>query len=492
MIDEIIGRLARMPPRKGPEWGSGGVYGLRYHEGVLYYTLAFEAEARFYRAEGTTKYRFEKVGHAPVSGGDTYNAVDVVDDEIVFGGWVHAPAVFHGREGRGGRILFYNKYSHVHAYSVAEDEVRLLWKEGAGMRDKWVGEVTDLIYDPLGDRILVARGDGHLRLGVYSIPRRGGEAEELSGRRALKGALHYDHACFDYMDSLSGGVRGVQCLDLVEGGWRTVPISYSSHSVDGAAPTSSPLSGCAASLYGRYMHFIRGGLLAGNPVSDEPLWYYRLLDMGRSGYGPLRTTATPLGGGLLVAFNSYTHGLLYPTSREEEKLAAERNTIVAPSLLLYLTPPSLRVVAALGARITSIEAAGRWILLGTSTTANYGALDAAPLEAGWRDVVALPVSIITAPPPPVYIRLPGWMINDTRWGGIPLTGYKRPRLVVWAKKGCRLDVASYDISLPPEEAETDRVYVGAGRGVVELEGYGPIVSFSCSEGGMRGAAFFLE
>ncbi|RLE91469.1 MAG: DUF2139 domain-containing protein, partial [Thermoprotei archaeon] len=74
---------------------------MRFHRGVLYFTLAFEAEAHFKTREYERIYRFEQVGYQPTSGGDTYNAVDVVDEYIYFGGWVHAPARYAGRRGRG-------------------------------------------------------------------------------------------------------------------------------------------------------------------------------------------------------------------------------------------------------------------------------------------------------------------------------------------------------------------------------------------------------
>jgi len=491
-IDDIVAMLGRTPPRKAPEWGSGGVYGLRYYRGVLYYTLAFEAEAHFLRPGGERVYRFEQVGKAPVSGGDTYNAVDTVDDEIFFGGWVHAPARFGGRKGRGGYILFYDKYSHVHRYLISEDRVDLLWKEGAGERDVWAGEVTELVYDPVNDRLLAARGDGHLRLGVYAVPRSGGKAEELSGRRALKGALHYDHACFDSMREWRYGVTEVQCLDLVENKWLRTPVDYRGHSVDGEPHSSTPLSGCAASAYGRYIHFVRGGFIAGNPVAEEPFWYYRLMDFGSSGYGPLRTNAVTLGGGVLVAYNSYSHGLLYPRNSDEEQLARERNTLVAPTVLVYLAPPLARIVAVLGARATSLEYAGGRLLVGTSTTANYEAYDAAPVEAGWRDILVFDVGSMLMKPPPLYIRVPGWMVQGKAWGGIPLTGYRGARLVLRSKSGCRLRVISYDASLPPGGYEADTVTLERGRGVVDLGGYGPIVSFRVEEGCLSSASIILE
>ena len=158
-----------------PEWGSGGIFGLCYHRDVLYYTLAFDAEAHFILRDREKIYKFSAVGKAPRSGGDTYNAVTAVDDEIYFGGWVHAPVLV-----KRGTLLFKNKYSHIHAFNVRTEKVRLLWKESLHSNYIWAGEVSALVYNPINDDLLVARGDGFANLGVYKISRKGGKLERIS------------------------------------------------------------------------------------------------------------------------------------------------------------------------------------------------------------------------------------------------------------------------------------------------------------------------
>jgi len=156
---EILGMLHDHPPSYAPEWGSGGIFGLKYYRGVLYYTLAFDAVSYFITDSGVERYRFEQVGPLPTSGGDTYNAVEAVDDVIYFGGWVHAPAAYEGGESSlRGTISFTNKYSHVHLYDIGDRRISLLWKEGAGRGDEWAGEVSEIIYNPVQDELLIARG----------------------------------------------------------------------------------------------------------------------------------------------------------------------------------------------------------------------------------------------------------------------------------------------------------------------------------------------
>lgn len=57
------------PPRYGPEWGSGGIFGLYYHRGTLYYVLSMEAEAFFHYSDNeVVKYKFQLLGPGLASG----------------------------------------------------------------------------------------------------------------------------------------------------------------------------------------------------------------------------------------------------------------------------------------------------------------------------------------------------------------------------------------------------------------------------------------
>ncbi|MCY0868612.1 MAG: DUF2139 domain-containing protein [Desulfurococcus sp.] len=480
------------PQRYGPEWGSGGIFGLTYHKGVLYYTVSMEAEAFFSRGDDTEEvYRFQYLGPGPSSGGDTYNAVDFVDDEIFFGGWVHNPAVFKGKVNGSGEIDFRNKYSHVHVYNISEHSIRLLWSESIHDEYKWAGEISQIIYDPIGDRLLLGRADGHVNLGIYSLPRRGGKPTVISDTPGLKGSLFLDYACFDMQPDWRRGIDGVQCVDLVNGRLLKHTIeSWSRISVDGG-PVELRGSGYAVSAYTRYFHFIRGGVLVGNPVEpwiEEPR-FVRLFDFGRNPYAPHRSNAIILGGGILAPFNAYTHGLLhgFGLSLEEPgsqsvSLARYYNTIVGPSVLVYITPPEARIVAALGARVTSMTVKGDEVILGYSSAPNLGGRDAMPVDAGVKGLMFIRKdALLTGSPPPLVFKVYGWMINNSYFGGIPLTGYREPRLVAYLSKPNKLVVYHYDLSLPPELLEQDTIALSKGKNTIDLKGYWSIVSFKLEE-----------
>ncbi|OYT56430.1 MAG: hypothetical protein B6U76_03730 [Desulfurococcales archaeon ex4484_217_2] len=68
MIDKILSKINRFYSRKGSEWGSGGIFGLKYYKETLYFTLAFEAEVHFITGEEEIIY--------------TFNVVETVDDKI--------------------------------------------------------------------------------------------------------------------------------------------------------------------------------------------------------------------------------------------------------------------------------------------------------------------------------------------------------------------------------------------------------------------------
>lgn len=488
--NEILGMLHDHPPSYAPEWGSGGIFGLKYYRGVLYYTLAFDAVANFVTDSGVERYRFEQVGPLPTSGGDTYNAVEAVDDSIYFGGWVHAPAVYEGPESSlRGTISFVNKYSHVHFYDVEDRRVSLLWKEGAARRDEWAGEVSEIIYNPVQDELLIARGDGTINLGVYGIDRRTGEPRKLSERPALKGALVYEYACFDILERqikdvhgvlFTKAVTGIQCVNLTNGKVTYTSLGdISKRSVDGA-PVSWPQTGPAASAYGRFFLFVKGGVFVGNPIDEdtEPVRFLRLFDFGDSGYFSRRTVAKPIGGGVMVAFNAYSESLVRPTNQFEEMVARATNTIVGPSVLLYITPPMARIVGVYGARITSFEPVGDRLVIGANTMSNTSRYNALPLDIGYRGFMIEPISEVLSRTPPVRFSVPGALVKDKVFGGIPLAGYSRPRLVIRAGRGNRLHVYEYDFSLPAQDAYEETYDVTGGKNVIDLSGFGSsILSF---------------
>jgi len=469
-------RNYEFPPRRGPEWGSGGIFGLKYHNGVLFFDLAFEAQAHFQRTDGETVYPFDLVGGGPRSGGDTYNAVETLDDEIFFGGWVHAPAVYEGRAGKGGRILFTNKFSHLHSYDIREDKVRLLWSDTAAHQTEWAGEVSEIVYDPVGDRLIIGRADGSRNLGIYSVDRRQGRAERISELPGLKGALYLDHACFDVRRNWQSGVDAIQTIDLVTGKHSATGVDYATISVDGGG-VKWPSPGCAVSAYSRFFLFVRGGLLVGDPLGDlEGMSFVRLFDFG-TGYSPSRTMCKVVVGGVLVAFNAYSNAFIHPRNDFESDAKEYANFISGPSVLLYVTPPQARVVSALGARITGFEKIGEKLLVASSSAANLGADDATPMDTGHRDLSVFGLGQTLLSSPSVAFSTTGKRVANDHWGGVPLDGHRRSSLTVDGGGENRLTVFEYDLGLPVRRARSESFALAPGRQAVDLSSFHGVVSF---------------
>ncbi|MEM1867645.1 MAG: DUF2139 domain-containing protein [Thermosphaera sp.] len=481
-------------PTYAPEWGSGGVFGLLYHKHVVYYTLAMEGEAHFHHDDGAEiVYRFEQLGKGPASGGDTYNAVDYVDDKIYFGGWVHKPAVFKGRIDNAGEIDFRNKYSHVHEYDISERRIRLIWSESVHHEYEWAGEVSQIIYDPLDDSLLIARADGMRNLGIYRIDRHSGQAVEVSNVPALKGALFQEYACFDLQPNWKRGVDGVQCVDLVEKKLVKHFIEdWSKISVDGF-PVEGRGSGYAISAYVRYWHFFRGGILVGNPIEPEieKPRFVRMFDFPGTPYAPHRSNALPVGGGVLAAFNAYSHGYLH-VGVEGRAKARLFNSIVGPSTIVYITPPTARIVASLGARITSMAKKSDSILIGVSNTPNLGGKDATPLETGWREIIQWREdSLLGSKPPSIAFRILGEGVLDNVFGGIPLTGYKEKTVRIYSSKPNSLRIIEYDVGLPPMRIDEERIDLVEGWNRVDLSNHSNIVSFKL-ESADQSSVIYIE
>ena len=477
----ILESLAWHRPRYAPEWGSGGIFGLRYHRGYLYYTLAFEALAFFISSVQNHEillYDFNAVGSPPRSGGDTYNAVEAVDNLVFFGGWIHAPAIFKGKSGRRAEISFRYKYSHVHAFDVDEERVKLLWKDSIHNERYWAGEVSDILYDPVNDRLLIARGDGHEKLGIYGLDYRRGKASLIDSSVALKGELYMDYACFGLRLTPESGERlrenpHITCIDLVEDTIHKVKLNERGY-IDGGGPRTPDVV-LTASAYSKFYAFQRGGMVYGDPIEGD-LLFTRLYDLPGAPMGPVRTSMIYLNGGILVPYNYFS-----------ESTIGERK-ICSPSILLYITPPTARVVGVFGARITSIEAIGDKVLLATNTNANLTRKESTPIDIGVRGFTVLNHdSILSATPQPYRLRLElPKLLKESKWGmpsiygGIPMSGYKSTILRFKCEGECRVTVYSYDLSTYPGEEERDvyRVDNGNGMNKLILEGYGSsIISF---------------
>ena len=476
-MSSILTRIPQFefPPRYAPEWGSGGIFGLKYHRGALIYTLAFEAEVHLQR-ETESVYRFDRIGEGPRSGGDTYNAVEGVDDNIYFGGWVHAPAVYSGRTGMGGSISFKNKFSHLHSYDLKEDKVTLIWKDTLADDSRWAGEVSQVLYDPVGDRLLISRADGHDHLGVYAVDRRTGEARRISEVPSLKGAPHMGYFCFDVRTDWTRGLEGIQTLDPVSGKWFTRDVDFARDSMDGGG-AYWPNAGCAISAYSRLFFFVRGGVVVGDPLGElEGLRFVRLFDFGTD-YSPSRMVCKSVGGGILVAFSAYSQSFIRPRNDFEAKMKGRANFVNGPTVLAYITPPDVRVLGAFGARITSFEKVGDKVVVAASTAANLSADDANPVDTGYRDLTVFDAGSLLSSAPPVTFVASGEHVSDMPWGGIPLSGRRGAELRVVATKDNELTVNEYDLSLPLRDARADKVRLSRGAQTVDLAAYRGVVSF---------------
>ncbi len=453
----ILNKLHRYIPGYGPEWGSGGIFGLKYHRKTLYFTLAFEAKAHFLTESRETIYDFSLVGSPPRSGGDTYNAVTAIDEKIYFGGWVHAPASYN-RERR--ELSFITKYSHLHAYDISNDEVELLWKEGARQKTTWAGEVSEILYDEMEHRLLIARGDGFRNLGVYSYDLDNRKMSSLTNSAAIKGTIFLDHAIFN-----QGGLffNGLQCVDLNSGKVLKIDLDRTEKaSRDGAGIENPRILGNIGTTSMNIAVFVKGGIFMGNPLEqrekESAMTFIRLFDFPLSQCSPFRTNCLPVRGGLLTAYNSLP-----------DMLGLKRS-VVMPTLLVFVSPPMVKIVGVYGARITSLEKFGSKILVASNTTPNTAKPIA--MDSGYREITVLNDDIIDRRPPAYYLTLRGNIVKDKVWGGFPLAGYKNASLKIIASKSNKLTVFEYNTELPVAgEPLITKYHLKEGKNIIDLKGF---------------------
>ncbi|MCS7133244.1 MAG: DUF2139 domain-containing protein [Candidatus Caldarchaeum sp.] len=471
----VFDKLERFPPRRGAEWGSGGIFGIRYHREVLYYTAAFEAEAHFIHRDKKEIYRFEHLGEPPRSGGDTYNAVEVVDEYIYFGGWVNAPAIYRRGENNTSKIIFTGKFSHVHEYNIENREVKLLWSDSVHRENEWAAEVGDILYDPYADELFIMREDGHYNNGVYRIDRKNGEAEQVFPDKCLKGCLVRDMACFGVGENYVSGLRELRFLDLVSARMESFPVG--GERVDGG-DVYRPSLGDVVSAYNRVFAFVRGGLFVGNPYLDEPFTFVRLLDF-HNFYAPFRTNAVICGGGIVIPYNAHHDAVYQPRIDEAKTYSHYTNTITGPSVLIYIIPPVAKIVGTFGARITSVEKIGDKILLAADNSPNAGGPTVTPFDSGEKDFIIIEEESFQTQPPPVMFTVPFNRLTGfgQTFGGIPLTGYKHPTLKIFAGRDNTLTVHEYDLSLPPNPSNPERYTIKPGKNIIDLDSFAGVVSF---------------
>ena len=86
------------------------------------------------------------------------------------------------------------------------------------------------------------------------------------------------------------------------------------------------------------------------------------------------------------------------------------------------------------------------------------------------------------------LALPGMAkeMGGGTFGGIPLDGYREPRMVLYLSGDNRLTVYEYDLSLPAGEAVAETFDVKAGKNILELDSFSGIVSFELEKEDMKG------
>ncbi|MHC1628915.1 MAG: DUF2139 domain-containing protein [Candidatus Nezhaarchaeales archaeon] len=457
-----------------PEYGEGGIYGLLFYKNRLFYTYALEAKFIVQKGgEIEKEYDFSEVGPAPRVGGDTYGAICPVDDKVYFGGWVHAPISY---DASTRTVNFSNKYAHLHEIDVDSLETKLLWKETAGVSDAWTGEVSDIIYDPINDRLLVARGDGSYNLGVYAYDRATGQMTQLLTEGALRGVLYLDHAVFN-----TGGTSfsGFQVINLHDGSTSTLAFDSTNFKIADDGPTpSNAYMGSMIVLRNRVYAFIKGGMVIGDPtgvVKSELEWSYygrfiRLFDnpSDKAIYAPWRHKALGVAGGALVAYTIFDR-ILY------------RDPAMFPtSILVFVDGQYARIVGALG-RVTGLATDGRYVYIGTNTGDNDYYFRSALEGLGVKDIIAVPIEdLLFRPPPPLMIKLTiSGVAAGNYYGGIPLLGYKEPKLFWYNASGAAYDIEIYEYDLqhnPADYGGPETVSVNAGKNTIDLSGYKGIIS----------------
>ena len=338
--------------------------------------------------------------------------------------------------------------------------------------------------------MLLAREDGDENLGIYTLDRDSGVAERIREEPTLKGEILHDSIFFASGDNFSTGIKKILCLDIIENKWTTYNLT-GVKTLEGDK-LFMPSVGDMASAYNRLFTFVRGGILVGNPLNDEKFKYVRLLDFFTF-QAPMRSNVLYVNGGLLIPYNAHHDAIYRPKGFEDKIKSTFSNTIAAPTLLLYIIPPMIKIVGVFGARITSMEKIGDKILMATNTAPNVGAEDATPYDTGYRGFSVMDINALQNTPPPVSISFPTALpslakkkMKHNIFGGIPLDGYKEANLIFYSSKTNEMKVYQYDLSLPLNSAIKDKFDIAPGKNIIDLSSFSGVVSFSLAKEDFKG------
>ena len=103
-----------------------------------------------------------------------------------------------------------------------------------------------------------------------------------------------------------------------------------------------------------------------------------------------------------------------------------------------------------------------------------------PIDTGIRDIISLNMNtIMTSSPPPIDIVLKGKHIGNSIWGGIPLTRYRDPKIIIKANKDNELTIYEYYIPTAPSDNIMDKTIhtISYGRNIIDLSSHNGILSF---------------
>ncbi len=415
--------LGRLPAPRRLGCRGCGAYGLAPLPGALLLTLYCDAALLAFEESSRCSCRVEVYRFESLGGawrgGGASNAVAVVDDQAYTGGYLEQPVAT--TSGVESRRLLY-----VYRY-VAHGGFAPLWSQESP------GDVLSLVYNPPRDTLLAVLGEGHPRPGVYEVSRTG--ARLVAPISVAAGAMVEDGVCFAH-EPTGGRVPSLTCLDPLDyrghtRGGQQLETSVDGHMVD----TPKPYVVAPAPGRGGVMVAARGMIAV---YTGDGVEAYRFMDL--PGYRPARNTApAPEGAPLLL----YTRP-------------------GGPSIVVEARRPTPRIRAVIPGEATSLAYMG-------------GSLVAAARSGCERSL-----ALVRERERSLSIR---FTVADKPVGGVPLEGYREPRLTVYTEAETVLTVYGYDLEAGPAGAEAARYRLAKGANVVDLSDMrGLVVSMKLDSG----------
>lgn len=441
-----------------PEWWTHRAIFLKFHPKTKELIVHDGVCAKVY-ADGKLIYSYElfdmfKTGGKRF-GGDTWGAITATPDSVFFGGFVYADVSLDGHN-----LVFTNKYSHIHRIGHDGRTVSLVWYDGPGGTNYYVGEVTDMLYSPKEDAILFTRGDGGKD--IWKLDLNTMEVTKLTDTNMslLKMEL-FDDMIITGGPDVYGTDGHIVIYNLRD---RTTKVITDANLAYYIGSRLTKMGGQVVQTMNRVWIFGSGSAVEFEPKYDV---YYHFpffrFNKSKKVVGR-RSQKVYINGIPIVAVNA---------------MDVDDEPRAPAGLLLRFNLPVPQIVMPTG-YVTGLETDGKYIYIASTPQNHSYRGNPVTYQPGRGGIFAIPVSeVFRKPLAPIefHDEVANWSAGDY-YLGVPISGFSKKILKVKAPSSLTLRIVFYSLWPGGDFTEYLDMNLEAGLNTIDISSYSGIVAIA--------------